>query len=781
MRKYSLIVLMTLLLSYTLLSAANVHLVSGSESIMSKFEPWLWDKVEKLEANGTTRFMIIGVNINCTHYEHNVTAAYNFKTQVAALLAQEHNATILYIGRILSFINIKIRIPEIKEIAAYEFVDGLADGEVKGSLALSNSTRVIRSSVVNRMGYDGSWVNVSILDSGIDPDHPDFSGKNIVWRDFVNWQPNPYDDVGHGTHCAGIIAGTGQNSSGIYKSVASGVTTLIIGKMVDQDGSFYEADARAALDWAVSEGAQIISCSWGILRVGSCDGQCWLCKKSDECVSKGVTVVAAAHNYGNLGDRTITCPGTAFNVITVGAVDDLNTYHIHDDNLFNFSGRGPTRDGRFKPDVVAPGVHIVSCRATGTDIRNLGWGDSYIDPWYVEVTGTSMAAAHVSGVAALLLQAHPSWTPGIVKSVIMGTARLNDNLQSLTENNRGKGIVDAERALTCPTDIPTDDADGNFENGFGIYVAQANLDGTYAVGAEALGLPFFVSWADAVLYKSFTPEEDMVNPTFYFGFHDVGALFVVWGSAYFDAKLKLWEGENQLFAYQERIHTLDIIGSYTTDCFHTISYKYNGVLLAGHTYDIEYGFYAYATTYLIGYFSGATFIVQALSLSIVDIIGLGNPSFEQRLKSVYEPAYWNWSDVDDDWRELKGDINGDGTVNLYDATLIGAAYGSRPGDPQWNPDCDLNGDDIVNLFDAVIMSGDYGKVANRIDGSYSWYTSGNGDYNLTLWLCDHDVKVLKGQQVTFSFWFKPNGIGNHATAEIHYITETGQQTTITGN
>jgi len=241
------------------------------------------------------------------------------------------------------------------------------------------------------------------------------------------------------------------------------------------------------------------------------------------------------------------------------------------------SSRGPNANDEIKPDVTAPGVNIFSPDPVGAG--------GYYPGDYGDFSGTSAATPHVSGVAALLLQAHPGWTPGIVKSVIMGTARLNDNLQAMPqrENDRGKGIVDAERAVTCPTDIPTNDADNKSESGFGIYTAQANLNGTYMVLAEAIGMPFFVSWADAVLYKGYTPERDMVNPTFYFGFHDIGALLVVIGSAYFDAKLKLWEGETQLFTYQERIHTLDIVGFYTADCFHTISYQYDGVLLAGHT------------------------------------------------------------------------------------------------------------------------------------------------------------------------------------------------------
>lgn len=364
----------------TFLVSIEPQALAESDPVQSKYEPWLWKKLSELEANGTTRFMTIGVGVNCTPFKHNETAAYCFKTQVANLLFQEHNATILYVGKVLSFINIKIKNSEIKKIAAYEFIDGLADGERKGKLCLDVSTTVVRSKFVNeRLGYNGAGINISVLDSGIDPNHPDLANKNIVWRDFVNGQLSPYDDYGHGTHCAGVIAGTGINSPDLkYRGAASGVNRLIIGKLGDQWGNIpNETIARTALDWAISEGAQVISCSWGFwsYEEGVCNGKCELCRKADECVQKGAVVVCAAGNRGP-SSQTIECPGTAFDVITVGNVDDHNMELRHV-TLRDGSSRGPTYDGRIKPDVVAPGTCIISCRAHNTDIRTPA--DSYID------------------------------------------------------------------------------------------------------------------------------------------------------------------------------------------------------------------------------------------------------------------------------------------------------------------------------------------------------------------------------------------------------------------
>jgi len=729
------------------------------------------------------------------------------KQHAVEVFTKQHNATVWYLAKVFSFVHIMTIASEIEKIAAYEFVDQInMNGDfVHVHLGLDVSVPTIRVDNVWGLNYNGSGLRIAIIDSGINQSHPDLDDlddnpstsdpKVIAEQDFTG-EGITVDSIGHGTHCAGIAAGTGAASNGVYKGVAPGAW-LLEARVRNSTGDYDVNWLTDAIDWAVSNDTNIISLSMGVTYFDGenqirTDGTDPPSPAADEAVEQGVVFVAMAGNFNATKnpENYITAPGDAFNVITVGASDDDNTEGINDDTVPWWSSRGPTGDNRFKPDVVAPGVNVFSPDPVGAG--------GYYPGDYGDFSGTSAATPHVAGVAALLLQAHPGWTPGIVKSVIMGTARLNDNLQSLTENDRGKGIVDAERALTCPIDIPTDEADGESESGFGIYIAQANLNGTYLVMAEAYEF-FLVAWADAVLYKSYTPEEDMVNPTFYFGFHDIGALLVAIGSAYFDAKLKLWEGENQLFAYQERIHTLDIVGYYTTDCFHTISYRYNGVLLAGHTYDIEYGFYAYATTYLIGTLSSATFTVQALSLSVTNVLGPGNPSFEERLKSVYEPAYWDWSNVDNDWRDLRGDVNGDGKCDMKDlgpvANGVGANHVTDVTSPKYcqywhpipcnlcphSPDYDINGDDKIDMKDLGIVAREFGKYANCTDGSYSWYTSGNGTYNMTQWLCDHDVNALKDHQITFSFWFKPNATENKAQAKITYIISNGSQTTISGD
>jgi subtilisin family serine protease len=788
-------VIWILLLSAALIPVAEMRGVDRFESIKSKFEPWLWDKVKELEANGTTRFMVIGVSINPMSYRRqNVTDAYNFRIQMATLLAQEHNATILYIGRVLSFINVKVRVQEIKKIAAYEFVDGLADGEAEGNPFLSVSTTTVRSIIVNNMGYDGSGINVSIIDSGIDPNHPDFSNKTIIWRDFVNGQPNPYDDCGHGTHVAGILAGTGQNSSGKYKGVAPGITKLIIGKIMYYDSfrhiwTFQEADARAALDWAASEGAQIISCSWGIPRQSD---QSELSRKADDIVSKGVVVVVAAGNEGP-GLQTIADPGIALNVITVGAIDDQNTRHNKDDTLYLRSSRGPTTDDRIKPDVVAPGVHIISTRATNTDIRNPDEGDIYIDDWYVEATGTSMATPHVAGVAALILQAHPTWAPDMVKFAIKDTAGLNDQLvwpnpiHHPPEWDRGNGTIDASLAVSLHgTNIPADQAETNYMNGSGTYTANAYLNGTYKISAGSRDSD--QGYAIATLNKTFILEYNSTNPKFFFTFQDEGMMETIQEPAEFNATLKLFAPNGDtLFSLNQQIHYLSASAEHYF-CNHTIEHKYLGMLYAQQNYTIEYGFSTYAHE---GAYTIFEIIAKRISTMDGTIFGPGNPSFEERLyyASVYNVSYW-WSN-NEGWRNVRCDLGGpinytptwgafDGIVDSFDLSLFIDAYGKNPYGDKYRWYADFNGDGKIDGDDLSIFIVSYqnDNPPQFKDGLYSWYTSGGGDYNISQWLCDHDVNAMKSCNVTFTFWFKPKTIVNfssNARAEINCILANGTE------
>ncbi len=291
-------------------------------------------------------------------------------------------------------------------------------------------------------GFDGSGVKLAIVDTGIDPNHADFSGRIMARKKFVGDSED--DENGHGTHVAGIAAGTGAASNGKYRGVASGAQ-LYIAKVLDKNGSGSMSGVMAGIEWAVGQGAQVINLSLG--GSGPCDGSDALSTMCDAAVTQaGVVLCVAAGNAGP-GASTVGSPGCAKQVLTIGASDD-------DDHITGFSSRGPTSDGRVKPNIVFPGYGIVAPQAAGTQLGQV------IAPGYISLNGTSMATPHASGAACLLLQAKADLTPTQVKSALLNTAV--DLGQPANAQGSGRSdvfaaykVVTGETPPPDPTPTPT--------------------------------------------------------------------------------------------------------------------------------------------------------------------------------------------------------------------------------------------------------------------------------------------------------------------------------------
>ncbi len=301
---------------------------------------------------------------------------------------------------------------------------------------LDVSVPLIRAPQVWREGITGKGVRVAVVDTGIDWEHPDFEGRIGGVHSVVG--DDGRDHFGHGTHVAGIIAGSGKASNGRYKGVAPDAI-LYSAKALKDNGSGMSSDVMAGLEWAAMQKAQVINLSLG--TPGPCDGTDAISYFCDKLVrERGIVVVAAA---GNSGPRasTVGSPGCAHEVITVGATDDL-------DRVAGFSSRGPTKDGRTKPDICFPGVNIIAARAHGVNLGPIR------GEYYMELSGTSMATPHAAGVVALLLEADPDMKPAEVKKRLTSTAV---NL-GLDPNTQGAGRGDALAALKgepAPTPQPT--------------------------------------------------------------------------------------------------------------------------------------------------------------------------------------------------------------------------------------------------------------------------------------------------------------------------------------
>jgi subtilisin family serine protease len=274
-------------------------------------------------------------------------------------------------------------------------------------------------------GYDGTGATVAVLDTGYDPTHPDLAGVVTKAENFTT-SKDTTDHFGHGTHVAATVAGTGAASGGLRKGVAPGAK-VIVGKVLDDDGYGLESWVLAGMDWAAHAGADVVNMSLG---GESSDGHDPLSEAVDALTAEtGTLFVVSAGNSGQGGPSTVEAPGSAAAALTVGAVD-------RDDVLAPFSSRGPTVGAMaVKPDLTAPGVDIVAARAAGTAMG------TPVDDHYTSASGTSMAAPHVAGAAAILAQRHPEWTGPRLKDALVSTS-VGDPARRVFDYGAGRVAVD---------------------------------------------------------------------------------------------------------------------------------------------------------------------------------------------------------------------------------------------------------------------------------------------------------------------------------------------------
>ncbi|CAL9462792.1 hypothetical protein SUDANB95_02656 [Actinosynnema sp. ALI-1.44] len=282
-------------------------------------------------------------------------------------------------------------------------------------------------------GHTGKGVKVAVVDTGIDAEHPDLAGKVVDRRDFTGGD-QPGDQIGHGTHVASTIAGTGAKSGGKHKGVAPDAA-LLDAKVCGERGCS-ESAILAGMQWAAESGAQVVNMSLGASDTEGLD-------PLEEAVNTlsakydALFVVAA----GNSGPdaQTVGSPASADAALAVGAVDEQ-------DRIASFSSRGPrVGDRAVKPEITAPGVAITAAKAGG--------GGDPAPGGYVAHSGTSMATPHVAGAAAILAGQHPDLSAAQYKAVLMGSAKPNP---ALSVPAQGAGRVDVQRATrqSVHTDPP---------------------------------------------------------------------------------------------------------------------------------------------------------------------------------------------------------------------------------------------------------------------------------------------------------------------------------------
>jgi len=369
-------------------------------------------------------------------------------------------------GRLLPIINAQAAVLPNAAIKALSDNPGVLrvslDREMTSAMERTGAT-VGATAVRQQLGLDGSGIGIALIDSGITAWHDDLSsaagGQRVAaWVDLVKGKSAPYDDYGHGTHVAGILAGNGYDSSGARSGIAPG-SSLVVLKALDATGGGRISHVIAAFDYILAHKTQFnirvvnLSLSTGVYESFNDDPLTLAAKK---LVDAGIVVVAAAGNQGVTADGhteygAITAPGNAPWVLTVGASSHMGTVDPSDDTMAIFSSRGPTAvDIASKPDLVAPGVGIESLSdplsafytskapylLDGTVAR------SYKP--YLSLSGTSMATPVVAGSVALMVQANPALTPNEIKAILQYTARVHPRYNRLTQ---GVGFLNAQGAV----------------------------------------------------------------------------------------------------------------------------------------------------------------------------------------------------------------------------------------------------------------------------------------------------------------------------------------------
>ena len=289
-------------------------------------------------------------------------------------------------------------------------------------------------SLLGTPSVNGKGIGVAVVDSGI-AGHSALSGKVVASVNYATGETGTNDAYGHGTHIAGIIAGTiSYGPTSLYKNGIAPGAHLVNVRVLNRQGVGYTSDVIAGIQWVldnrVKYSIRVMNLSLGHPIQTPCALDP-LCLAAEDAVAKGLVVVASAGNSGKDAEGnpvlgSISTPGNAPGVITVGALNTWGTVGRDDDTVATYSSRGPTRyDMMLKPDVVAPGNKIVSLEAQGSYLSktypSLHVAGSGFNA-YSMMSGTSMAAAMVSGGAALLLQSTPSLTPRHVKVALQVTA-----------------------------------------------------------------------------------------------------------------------------------------------------------------------------------------------------------------------------------------------------------------------------------------------------------------------------------------------------------------------
>ena len=394
------------------------------------------ESLSTLDVNSEDQFSVF------IHYKHHpneqdIQALQNMKLQISYITRYINVICVRNVSA--QFIYTLANLPNVVRIELQPHIYPRLDVSVKAVKA--RNSELYSPNTAWELGYTGKDIVVAVLDTGVDDEHEFLRGKFVAGFDcsgLINREINPDDTDGHGTHVASIIMSTG-GATGLYKGVAPDAKLVDV-KVLSERGINFGDQLIRGIEWVIANKdvykIKIINLSVAS-DIEDPDGTSAISQVANQAVENGIIVIAAAGNEGP-NSQTLLAPSVADNVICVTALDDMNTVNRNDDVIAYYSSRGPRRDGAKKPDVCAPGSNIIGAKAAGT-----GQATNEI----VIMSGTSMAAPHVTGLAALILEANPNLSPFQVKEIILETAE--DKGVEGWDPDYGWGEIDAYKAVSA--------------------------------------------------------------------------------------------------------------------------------------------------------------------------------------------------------------------------------------------------------------------------------------------------------------------------------------------
>lgn len=386
---------------------------------------------ESKELNSKKMFEVLS-NSNGIFFEKlNLAVVDEIPTQTLMQSVSDDESPILYWEEEREFIPVENEFEQIEHLQLLskelqqridDLEDYLKSKQKDDDFELKNATWGLKAIGLNTNSLTGKGVNLCVLDTGFCANHPDFEGRNIEGKSFIDDEVWHLDGNGHGTHCIGTAAGNIDKTSGKRYGIAK-EANIKVGKVLSDSGSGSTSGIIEAINWAIERGFQVVSMSLGSRTQINEKPSPIFEHIGKKALENNCLLIAAAGNDSRRPNmiRPVSSPANAKSILSVGALDS----NLH---VASFSNAGINDSDGGEINIAAPGVNVFSSYSTNSRDGQL----------HKRISGTSMATPHVAGIAALLFEKYPNAT---AKEIWEKLENLCQQTDHFNVRDLGKGII----------------------------------------------------------------------------------------------------------------------------------------------------------------------------------------------------------------------------------------------------------------------------------------------------------------------------------------------------